>query len=258
MKYSLNMDKFISFLLNLIPVSSSRLSFSRTQLPQTVIAHAMGEWNGEIYLNCKEAFESNYAKGIRLFETDFSLSSDGKIVLFHDGHEERFGLKKNFSESEFLAVRPFGATLLNLQGLVDLLAKHPDAKIITDVKDNNLTVLKSLVELMKTKGLDHSEMIIPQVYHPDEFPQVKALNFKRMIFTVYRFKKKKNLTARFLRKTPEISALTVPDKWIEKKKYVELAQKCQIDTYVHSINDESRKKQLYAKGVKGIYSHRLF
>lgn len=246
------------YILNLIPSSSTPLNYRRSQLEHKIAAHALGEWNGQNYLNCREAFEANYAKGVRLFEADFAHSSDNKIVLLHDGHEETFGLKKNFTEAEFLSVKPFGATLLNLKGFVDQIIRYPDVIIITDVKDNNLVVLKAIVEEFKSKNLDYKKTIVPQIYHPSEFPAVNRLGFERIIFTVYRFRNMKNLTARFLRKTPQICALTVPDKWIEKKNYLRLIKQCQIDIYVHSINDEKRRDYLYSKGVKGIYTHSLF
>ncbi len=252
------MRKFIDFCLNIIPVSQAPLSISRKPLQSDVVAHALGQWNGENYLNCQEAFEENYAKGLRLFETDFSLTSDGAVVLFHDGHEERFGLKKSFTEVDFLSARPFGSHLLNLEALGKLLLKYPDSKIITDVKDDNLKVLMIINQKLNQMGVNVSSQIIPQIYHPSEFPKIKAMGFEQMIFTVYRFKKRKNLTARFLRQNPEISALTVPDKWIEKKNYVKLAKQCDIDIFVHSINDEKRREQLKKLGVRGIYSHQLF
>jgi len=249
--------KLFEFVTNLIPSGNGKLPFSRKAIGHQLVVHAFGEWKGEAYLNCKEAFEENYAKGLRLFEVDFSLSSDKKIVLFHDGHEERFGLSKNFNEASFLAASPYGATLLNLTSFIELLVKYPDVTIITDVKDDNVLVLSKIVEVFKQHSLDHTNRLIPQIYHPSEFPGIKKLNFSKIIFTVYRFRKKKNLTARFLRKTPEISALTVPDKWIESKDYLQLAQSCQIDLFVHTINDHKRRDSLFSKGVKGIYSDRL-
>jgi glycerophosphoryl diester phosphodiesterase len=251
------MKKAIERILNLIPVSSSPVTFQRDRIDTQVIAHALGMWKGEKYLNSKDAFETSYEKGVRFFETDISLTRDNKIVLFHDGHESRFGLRKDFSEKEFVEARPFGTELLTAEGLASLLAKYSDARIITDVKDDNVFVLKKLSEIFTSHGIDPKQRIIPQIYHPSEFKAVKALGFKHMIFTVYRFRKRINLTARFLRNHPEISALTVPDKWIDKG-YSKLAETCNIDIFVHSISDPKRRDELFRKGVHGIYTHDLF
>jgi hypothetical protein len=68
----------------------------------------------------------------------------------------------------------------------------------------------------------------------------------------------KNLTARLLKKHPEIIALTVPDKWIEAKNYIKLGKKCSIDIFVHPIESEKRRDELFRKGVSGIYTANLF
>lgn len=252
------MRKITEFFQNLIPVSSGPLIFSRKPLEHNIVAHALGEWNGENYLNCQEAFETNYQKGVRLFETDISVTKDGKVVLFHDGHEERFGLKKDFTEAEFLKAKPFGATLLNLEMLGKLLLKFPDARIITDIKDDNLKILQELVTTFENQGVDARKAVIPQIYNPYEFSEIKKLNFDQYIFTVYRFRKKQNILGRFLKKHPEISALTVPDKWVESKNYLPLAKKVQIDVFVHSINKTNRRDELISKGVTGVYTPNLF
>lgn len=251
------MTKIIESLINLFPVTSTDLPYSRRSLGSKVVAHAMGDWNGEKYLNCLEAFETNYSRGARVFETDLHITSDDKTVLFHEGYEKRFGLPNHFTESQFLNAKPFGATLMNLVSLVQLTKKYPDVKIVTDVKTDNVAVLSRLVHIFKSENADFKQFIIPQIYHPNEFNSVKELGFESMIFTVYRFRKMKNLTARLLRKHPEIIALTVPDKWIESKNYIELSQKCSIDIFVHSIESEDRRDYLYERGVFGIYTPNL-
>lgn len=153
---------------------------------------------------------------MRFFEADISLTSNGTIVLFHDGDEKRFGLRPGFTEEEFLATRPYGATLLNAEGLAEFFVQHPDAYLITDVKDDNFSVLTELLECFIKYGLDAKKIIIPQIYNPSEFDKIRQLQFSRYIFTVYRFKKKMKQTATFLRNNPEFCALTVPEKWVNK------------------------------------------
>ena len=49
-----------------------------------MISHAMGGIGGTNYSNCLEAFNENYAEGHRVFEVDIELTSDGRMVLWHD------------------------------------------------------------------------------------------------------------------------------------------------------------------------------
>ena len=53
-----------------------------------LIAHSLGGIENGKYSNSLEAFQSNYAKGMRVFETDFSWTSDHVLVLRHDWERE--------------------------------------------------------------------------------------------------------------------------------------------------------------------------
>ena len=249
--------RFIDIFSNLVTYSKNPLPIKRGHIEAQVIAHAMGEWNGQSYLNCQQAFEENYKKGVRYFEVDLYKTSDNKIVCFHDVHEERFGLCHGFTEADFKLAAPYGARLLVLESIAKLLKNHPDAYIITDVKNDNYTALCEVVNIFKEYGIDFKKKIIPQIYNPYEFDSVSTLGFERFIFTVYRFRKKMNLVAKFLQQHPQVVALTVPDKWVHKG-YIHLAKDCNIQLFVHTINTEDRKKELISQGASGIYSDLLF
>ena len=57
----------------------------------------MGGIDGIQYSNSLEAFQLNYSKGFRLFEVDLMLTLDEKVVAFHDGLEEAYGLSRPIS-----------------------------------------------------------------------------------------------------------------------------------------------------------------
>ena len=70
-----------------------RWSLMRNALPENiqehshmvaVIAHALGTVDGTEGLNCLEGFLEHYAQGVRVFEADFRMTSDGYVVLRHD------------------------------------------------------------------------------------------------------------------------------------------------------------------------------
>lgn len=245
----------LDFFMNLLPQSQKPFELERNSIQSKIIVHALGEYNGEKYLNSLEAFEASYGKGHKVFEVDFFHTSDDKIVLFHDGHEERFGLNKGFTEKEFLASTKLG-TPLNLEAFGKLLNKYSDVRIITDVKDDNYKALKTIESELSRMGIAVSERIIPQVYNPYEFEDIKTLSFKNYIFTDYRFKKKYKEVTRFLKKYPQISALTIPVKRVGQE-YKNLAKECRIDVYVHTINSADKAKEVLSWGAQGVYSDSL-
>ena len=48
------------------------------------IAHAGGGIGGASYTNSRDAFDANYRRGFRFFETDLNWTSDDQLVLIHD------------------------------------------------------------------------------------------------------------------------------------------------------------------------------
>ena len=101
------------------------------------IAHAGGEVNGIKSTNSKEALDQNYKKGFRLFELDIIETKDGKLVAAHDWKMwARFTDYKGelpVSHAEFMKHRIYGDyTTLDLKGINDWFAAHPDAILVTD------------------------------------------------------------------------------------------------------------------------------
>ena len=58
--------------------------YSKEVKPTKYIAHAGGGINNITYSNCLEALNLNYKLGHRVFEIDFSCTSDNKLISLHD------------------------------------------------------------------------------------------------------------------------------------------------------------------------------
>lgn len=138
-------------------------------------AHGGGRWWGVICPNCIEAFESAYKHGFRNIEVDISITRDGKFVAGHNYWEIRA-----MSESEWLRhpVRtwlPFRVgTTVNLDGLDDFAARHPDVKWMFDfhlgfrMKDRGPTEeysfwAKEFVEALRSRSFLQGKVLI-EVY----------------------------------------------------------------------------------------------
>ena len=89
-------------------------AFDRHQIAPdapTIITHAGGATAEGRYSNSRTALESSYAAGIRWFEVDLALTSDGKAVLLHDWDGSWtfwFGRKGVASWAEFRAAEMRG------------------------------------------------------------------------------------------------------------------------------------------------------
>ena len=66
------------------------------------------------------------------------------------------------------------------------LTKHPDARIVADLKDHNI---KGLTLLKKELG-PLWEQLIPQIYNSSEYSEVQQLGEKKIIFTLYKNREK--------------------------------------------------------------------
>jgi len=179
--------------------------------PVLMIAHAGGGINGMPYTNSLEALDLTYKKGFRVFEMDFSLTTDNHLILLHDWDDNfkvLFGYSRhlrlpdylswvakivNFTfgrffipmdHETFMALDSVvGLTQIDVDGLKTWMDLHPDTIIVTDAKDDNLAVLGLVKKVLGT------ERIIPQIYHHNQFEKVKNMGFERIILTLYKYRK---------------------------------------------------------------------
>jgi len=130
------------------------------------------------------------------------------------------------------------------------MKQHPSAYIITDVKDSNIKALQIML-----KTLPHAtRRVIPQIYDPDNFDNVKELGFQQIIWTLYRVSMSNEKVVTRLQKFDGAFAITMPEqraRSILPKKLKALG----IPTYVHTINSPE-KLDTYTKmyGITEIYT----
>ena len=240
---------------------------------QPLIAHGLGEVGGKNVLNCLEAFEENYAAGIRVFEVDLRMTSDGHVVLRHDW---RAKMQEGVSETsiptleEFLAAPISGKyTPLSFRDLLYLMEQHPDICIITDTKFVNeeevTRQFRAMLDDAYETGLTYlfGRMVI-QIYTPLMFKVADHLyHFPYYIFTLYNsdfdgtedsFRQQ----AVFCQENG-IMGITMSDYWWTDNApdYYPIASWRGIRIYVHTVNDADRANSLLASGVSGIYTDTL-
>ncbi len=220
------------------------------------LAHGGGAYGDQTVTNSLEALEANYAKGFRCFEIDFSWTADGALAAIHDwdGTVARYypGLSQGIAptRAEFLQTRMKGGlTPLDLAGVVTWVQKHPDVLVVTDVKENNLQAMREFF----SKDPLWREVVIPQAYSYQEYDEIKALGFSRIILTLYRMETNYPELMQFaISERPY--AITIEDKILLKWPLAEELSKLGITVYSHTVNDFAGFFALQKKGVAGIYT----
>lgn len=235
-----------------------------------IISHALGAMDGQDYLNCLEGFTENFEKGIRVFEADFRMTSDDRVVLRHDW---RSGFQEGISEThiptleEFISKPILGKyTPLSFADLLKLMEKYPDVCIVTDTKflDEETVhkqfkaMLKEAKELGLTYLFDRMEI---QIYSQLHFRIVDSIHhFKNYIYTFYQ--DKFNGKEEGFRERAEfasqngIKGVTM-NVSVWNKEWISIAEEYGVNVYLHTVNDPEEANELIENGVSAVYTDTL-
>ncbi len=170
------------------------------------IAHAGGAYNDIAYSNSLEALDANYNKGRRVFEIDFLVTTDNKIVLGHDP------FKGDMTAQEYLSVRTeTGLTRMGLDDLLLWLDIHKDAQIITDTK-NDFEVFFAIFIDSVPKDVVQRNFIF-QTYNFDQLDNLNNLQEQyRLILTIYKMRTSDEYLIKHFQHRQYSYALTIPEQ----------------------------------------------
>ncbi|MCK5097226.1 MAG: sulfatase-like hydrolase/transferase [Desulfobacteraceae bacterium] len=215
---------------------------------ENIIMHAMGRIDGNDYTNSLEAFKFHYERGRKVFEVDFALTKDDKIVA---NHSHRI----NISQQDFLNKKITNKyTPLSLERVIDLMIEYPDMILITDTKENFSEIIFKIIELVKKKNEKLLNQIIPQVYSETTYEKAMAMYpFKAVIYTLYQGKVKDDQVIKFIKKTDNIIAVTM-SKTRFSEKIAKRINRAETRVFVHTVNDASEVSAFIQKGADGIYT----
>ena len=258
-------------LRNLIPPEKEKPEGERDAMEilaeNKIIAHALGSVDGLSELNCLEGFLVGYEAGIRVFETDLRMTSDGRVVLRHDW---RPSLQEGFGETyiptleEFLATPILGQyTPLSFQDLLLLMEQYPDICIVTDTKflepEAVVDQFKAMVYDAQKLGLSYLfDRMAVQVYSPTHFNIVESVHhFPHYIYTLYQDYFEAD-TASFRRKANfaqenGIEAITMWS-YLWEGSWKSIADYRDLKIYVHTVNEVESAEWVMSLGVDAIYT----
>lgn len=234
------------------------------------ISHAGGGIDGNDYTNSLDALEYNYALGHRVFEMDFQLTSDNKLVCRHDWRKTlQEGVDKDHipTEEVFKSIPILGKyTPLTLEDLLLLMKEYEDIYIVTDTKSTSEAVVfeqfNVFMDAVRETGTeDVLDRFIIQIYKDNMLDWVKSIyDFPTIIYTLYASGWDGTETdflnfCRFC-KLHNIKYLTMWDS-LATPQVLEIANSYGIEVFVHTVNDEEQAQSLIQDGVKGVYTDYL-
>ncbi len=240
----------------------------RTASGHYMISHAMGGIDGYSYSNCLEGFLENYEEGHRIFEVDMQLTSDGKIVLWHDWGR-RFCSKypKDYTPTyaQFMNSRIYDEyTPLDLDALLKLMAQYPDIHIITDSKHSSSTIVKkqfkAIVSTARKLGIPEVlDRFIVELYTKDMYKVVEGIyHFREYILTLYKIfgkapsKSKLQNLASFCKKNG-INTVAMYAKWWNPK-YTGYVKSYGVDLALYTVNSSYEAQKYFDEGVNALFT----
>lgn len=174
-----------------------------------MIAHALGTVDRLTYTDSQEAFDASLKRGFRWFEVDLAETADGQLVACHAlgplqrelGSPLRIG---EMTHRQYMTARLYRRyTPLDFSAVLDIVARHPEIRLILDVKnsanrlqDDDLThssmafqrVHRKLWTILRSRPPEVIARLYPQIYAPADAVMLRReTGYAQWIFTTYRF-----------------------------------------------------------------------
>lgn len=236
-----------------------------------LVAHALGEVDGKIETNSKEAFIQAWENGFRVVEGDFTYTSDGILVVRHDfeknGSYTRLEIpteQDRVMDSQTYLSTPAVYTLTPMRAvdLLYLMAEYPDMYLVTDTKDTDKKTVQRQFNDLKTiaYNIEHPEVlnrIIPQLYNKEMIGWVREIYpFENWIFTLYLYQNPNYDDIASYCVSQGIQTVTLHVDRATKANVSKLKAKG-LKVYAHTTNRYLTMQTLLAAGVDGIYTDRI-
>ena len=269
----------LALLINLSPMPAAAASAARPQdgpaaAPDWTafpsIAHCLGTVDGHIYTNSKEAFEESYAAGFRVFEADLAIAADGVLVVRHDfdansaSNLGQPGLVGEVTSEQHLSAPILEEyTALDAVGLLELLAEHPDAWLVTDSKQTDPDTVRQIFAKLvaaarRAGGVELLDRVIVQIYSPELKDVVaECWPFDHWILTTYLLPADSDYggLAGWCAENG-VPVLAMPAERATAERVAAVTSQS-VRVYVHTLNDPQAVSDCLALGVSGVYSDLL-
>ncbi|MFV0313893.1 MAG: phosphatidylinositol-specific phospholipase C/glycerophosphodiester phosphodiesterase family protein [Anaerotignum sp.] len=258
-------------LAGMLLASLPMTAYAGWQQENPLVAHALGEVDGKIEMNSKEAFLASWGNGFRVLEVDFAYTSDGVLVARHDFEEDGtyYRLEQETSQSLVMDYATYKnskivyeQTPIAAVDLFGLMTEYPDVYIVTDTKETDkATVQKQFNDLVKiARAMEQPELLdrlIVQIYNPDMYDWVHEIYpFQNWIYTLYLNSKPNYPEIANFCAQKGIGTVTIQVDRVTQE-VVNTLHEAGILVYAHTVNRYKQFEDLLALGVDGIYTDRI-
>lgn len=247
--------------------SPDRPADEESWMDSMVIAHCLGQVDGHAGTSSREAFLESYQRGLRVLETDFSLTADGVLAVRHDfgtnsasllGQPDLVGA---VTAQQHISTPILGQyQALTAGSLLRLMQEYPDVWVVTDTKETDPELLRREFELLVEAAdavnarsvLDH---LVIQVYNTEMKAIIEEIYpFEHWIMTVYQLPGDSDYGALAdYCAANGIPAVAVPSTRLTHS-LAEQIHARGLKLYVHTLNESEEIVWALKLGADGIYS----
>lgn len=235
----------------------------------TLFAHACGGIDNTKYTNSREALELSYEKGARVFEIDFQMTSDQKIVCWHGWNTPvNDKIEKNtvMAFDDFMQEKIHDKyTPLSLADVMLYMKEHKEIYVVTDTKSGDLERAAIMFSVFvntakENDAMDVLDRFVVQLYNNEMYEVVEQIYpFSHYLLTLSlegSSGEKFVEHCRFLHQNG-IPSITLHYGLIEEEN-IEVAKRYGIDVYAYTVNSVETLRECQELGVKGFYSDFIF
>lgn len=228
-----------------------------------LIGHALYGIDNNYYTNSYEALEFGYNKGIKVFEADFLLTSDDKLILNHFWENDEV-----LTYEKYMSQQIYGQyTPMDIQNLLLYMQEHEDIYIIVDTKQEDydstkaLGIYSKIVEEANKIDSKLLDRFIVQIYNYEDLKTIKRIyDFNDYIFSVYKLQQLSVLDLIIFCKFNNIDTIAFPKEYINYigSLDIKLINFLKLKFYVFTVNDEETYQKFLSSGIDGIFTDFIY
>ena len=252
----------------LFPVISAEAAERKWYEDNRLIAHALGSIDNKVETNSREAFLNSWSNGFRVVEADFTMTSDGNLVVRHDFDQDSYfrleqrvqngntGMTLDRYVNEKINHR---YTSLTAAQLIQLMNEYDDMYLITDTKyTDQASIVKQFTALVNSaKNLEREDVldrVVVQIYNNEMQNVVKQIYpFKQWIYTLYQLPNPDYDKIGDFCQSNGIDVVTVAYQAVKPENVKKLADRG-VKVYAHTVNRVLDLKRLLDSGCYGVYT----
>lgn len=225
--------------------------------------------------NSIPAFKLAMERGVDVLETDFRLTKDNRLVVFHDASLERMtGQTEVVRQISFQEIQkinigihfqleneyPYRNKPIFIPSLEELFETFPQMRFNIDIKDREYEAAEILWDLIERKNL-HEQIVVGSFYS-DIIKYFRKISQRRVATSAsahemwyWGFSHQMGFTLPF---QPPMEAFQIPPRHkifdLASPRFIQQTHRKKIYIHYWTINDPDEMERLFEAGADGIMS----